>query len=86
MGSYDEIEKLAFFNLIMAAQPSNYCCSFYNALDKSSKKTKSLSHLARDLKKVPDWVRMLLEYCQIVCYLKDHTIICSYFEVFLWMI
>jgi len=27
-GSHDEIEKLVLFDLITAAQPSNFCCSF----------------------------------------------------------
>jgi len=36
-GSHDEIEKLALFNFVMAAQASDFGFSFYNALDISKR-------------------------------------------------
>jgi len=37
---HDRIKKLALFNFIMVTQASDFCFSFYNALDTSSKKKK----------------------------------------------
>jgi len=41
-GEDDTIEKLAFFDLIIATQVLDDCPNFYNALGTSSKKNESL--------------------------------------------
>jgi len=39
----DEIEKLMLFDFVMATQGSDFCFSFYNALDTTSKKKSCLA-------------------------------------------
>jgi len=42
-GSLNRIEKLALLDLVMAAQASGFCFSFYKALDPSRKIKKGIA-------------------------------------------